>query len=66
VQMPPGVTTATVGVDRGDNAALLAAQILAVKHQWIRERLEAHRKGQAAAIMDANARLREELRLPPE
>lgn len=66
VQMPPGVTTATIGVDRGDNAALLAAQILAVKHQWIRERLEVHRKAQAAAIMDASARLREELGLPPE
>ncbi len=34
--------------------------------EWIRERLKAHRKGQAAAIMDANARLREELGLRPE
>lgn len=31
VQMPPGITVATVGVDRGDNAALLTAGILGVK-----------------------------------
>ena len=30
VQMPPGVPVAAVGVDRGDNAAVLAAQILAM------------------------------------
>jgi 5-(carboxyamino)imidazole ribonucleotide mutase len=29
VQMPPGMPVATVGVDRGENAALLAIQILA-------------------------------------
>ncbi len=30
VQMPPGVPVGSVGVDRGDNAALLAARILAL------------------------------------
>ena len=30
VQLPPGVPAATVGVDRGDNAEYLAAQILAI------------------------------------
>ena len=29
VQMPPGMPVATVGTDRGDNAAVLAVQILA-------------------------------------
>ena len=32
VQLPPGVTAATVGVDRGDNAGYLATQILALKN----------------------------------
>lgn len=32
VQMPPGIPVATVGVDRGDNAALLAVQILSLKY----------------------------------
>ncbi len=39
VQMPPGVPVATVGVDNARNAALLAAQILAVRHPTLRERL---------------------------
>ncbi len=29
-QMPPGIPVATVGIDRGDNAALLAVQILSL------------------------------------
>lgn len=32
VQMPPGIPVATVGVDRGDNAAILALQILGLKY----------------------------------
>jgi len=32
VQMPPGIPVATVGLDRGDNAALLATQILGIKY----------------------------------
>lgn len=32
VQLPPGVPAATVGVDRGDNAAYLATQILALNN----------------------------------
>lgn len=40
VQMPPGVPVATVGVDAGKNAALLAARILAIYHPQIREALE--------------------------
>lgn len=30
VQMPPGMPVATVGVDRGDNAGVLAVQILSL------------------------------------
>ena len=30
VQMPPGMPVATVGVDRGDNAAVLAIQMLSL------------------------------------
>ena len=32
VQMPPGIPVATVGIDRGDNAAVLALQILSIKY----------------------------------
>ncbi len=44
VQMPPGVPVATVGMNRGDNAALLAAEILARTDDEIKERLEEYRE----------------------
>jgi 5-(carboxyamino)imidazole ribonucleotide mutase len=39
VQMPRGVPVATVAIDGADNAAILAAQILAVRDPEIRKRL---------------------------
>ena len=44
VQMPPGIPVAGVGLDRGDNAALLAASILALKDQKIKAALERYRQ----------------------
>jgi len=44
VQMPPGIPVAGVGLDRGDNAALLAAEILALKDQKVADALALHRK----------------------
>jgi 5-(carboxyamino)imidazole ribonucleotide mutase len=44
VQMPPGVPVATVGVDGAQNAAHLAARILALKHHELTERIEADRE----------------------
>jgi len=44
VQMPPGVPVAAVGLDRGDNAALLAAEMLALKNEKIRKSLSNYRK----------------------
>ena len=43
VQMPPGIPVAAVGLDRGENAALLAAQILSLKDDGIAEALERYR-----------------------
>jgi 5-(carboxyamino)imidazole ribonucleotide mutase len=39
VQMPPGVPVAAVGLDGGDNAAILAAEILALHDDALAERL---------------------------
>jgi 5-(carboxyamino)imidazole ribonucleotide mutase len=44
VQMPPGVPVAGVGLDRGENAALLAAAILALKDGKIRKALTNYRQ----------------------
>jgi phosphoribosylaminoimidazole carboxylase PurE protein len=52
VQMPKGVPVAAVGVGNGENAALLAAQILAVGDADLAGRLRARRESQAKAIAD--------------
>ena len=44
VQMPPGIPVGSVGVDRGENAALLAVEMLAIKDPALKAKLEAHRK----------------------
>ncbi len=44
VQMPPGIPVAAVGLDRGDNAALLAIQILALKDDRLAKKLEEYRE----------------------
>ena len=50
VQMPGGVPVATVGLDRGDNAALLALQILGLKDPRIAQRLAKHREDMADSV----------------
>ena len=52
VQMPKGVPVATVGVGNAENAALLAAQILAVGDPKIAERFAARRAAAARVILD--------------
>jgi 5-(carboxyamino)imidazole ribonucleotide mutase len=44
VQMPPGIPVAAVGLDSGANAAVLAAQILAVKDPALAEKLARRRR----------------------
>lgn len=44
VQMPPGIPVAAVGLDRGDNAALLAAEILGLQDEKVRQRLAEYRQ----------------------
>jgi 5-(carboxyamino)imidazole ribonucleotide mutase len=44
VQMPPGIPVAGVGLDRGDNAAILAAQMLALKDPKVAKALAEYRQ----------------------
>jgi 5-(carboxyamino)imidazole ribonucleotide mutase len=44
VQMPPGIPVGAVGLDRGDNAALLAVQICSVKDEKLKKEMQAYRK----------------------
>ncbi len=52
VQMPTGIPVATVALNGGANAALLAAQIIAVEDRALAEKLDAKRKADAAAVLD--------------
>ena len=58
VMMPSGIPVATVAVNGGMNAALLAAQILAVSDAGLAEKLEADRRAQKEAVLKADAELR--------
>lgn len=44
IQMPPGIPVGAVGLDRGENAALLAIEILAINDKKLTTKLENYRK----------------------
>jgi 5-(carboxyamino)imidazole ribonucleotide mutase len=44
VQMPPGIPVACVGIGRGDNAALLACEIMGAGDESMREKLQRYRE----------------------
>ncbi len=54
VMMPPGMPVATVGINAAQNAALLAAQIIAVEDAALAEKLENLRKENAEKILAKN------------
>lgn len=54
VQMPYPSPIATVGIDRGDNAAILAAQFLGVHDEEIRQKVIELRKGYADKVYNSN------------
>ena len=50
VHMPPGIPVACVGLDRGDNAAILACEIIALRDPAVAESLAAYRREQAEKV----------------
>ena len=56
-RMPSGMPVATVAIDGAANAALLAAQILAVEDETMAEKLLAMRKAQHDAVIAKDAAL---------
>ena len=61
VQMPSGVPVATVAISGAQNAALLAAQILAVSDDSLSEKLSAFKASMAAKINEKDRALQEEI-----
>jgi 5-(carboxyamino)imidazole ribonucleotide mutase len=58
VQMPPGIPVAAVGVDRGDNAAVLAAQMLAMGDEGLAKRIVEWRAARTAGVIADDESLR--------
>ncbi len=58
VQMPPGVAVATVGINGGLNAAILAVQILSLGDKELAGRFAAYRAALSDKIVKANEELR--------
>ena len=61
VQMPTGIPVATVAINGGANAALLAAQILAVSDADLAAKLDAKRESDAKAVLEKDASIMERL-----
>ena len=61
VQMPSGIPVATVAINGAKNAAVLAAQILAVSDDALAAKLDQAREDMARQIADKEAKLQEEL-----
>lgn len=55
VQMPSGIPVATVAINGGANAALLAAQIIAVEDNELAQKLNAKRASDAAKVLEKDA-----------
>lgn len=61
VQMPPGIPVATVSVDAGANAALLAIQILSLKYNELANKLTDYKKELIQKVEKADKELKEEI-----
>ncbi len=61
VQMPTGIPVATVAINGGANAALLAAQIIAVEDKELASKLDAKRASDAAAVLQKDKAVMENL-----
>ncbi len=61
VEMPAGIPVATVALGGGANAALLAAQILAVSDEELTEKLRARRRSEALRLAEKDEALQKTL-----
>lgn len=64
VQMPYPSPIATVGIDRGDNAAILAAQFIGLHDEEVRQKVIELRKGYAKKVYDSNEDIVQKIERP--
>ncbi len=59
VQMPPGIPVATVGINGAQNAAILAAEILATADEELHDKMTAFKEELKKKVIKANEELAE-------
>lgn len=59
VQMPPGIPVATIGVDNGTNAAILAAQMLSLKYEYLKGALRTAKEKMAQGVAQKDLKIKE-------
>lgn len=59
VQMPPGIPVATVGIDNGTNAAILAAQILSLKYDYLKDALREAKVKMAEGVGNKDEKIKD-------
>ena len=61
VQMPTGIPVATVAIDGGSNAAILACQMLAISDEELSKKLADYKASLAASVDERDARLKKKI-----
>ncbi len=59
VQMPPGIPVATVGIDNGTNAAILAAQMMSLKYDYLKDMIRNEKKKMVDGVMKKNEKVKQ-------
>ena len=60
LQMPPGIPVATVAIDGGKNAGLLAVRMLAMEDEALQEKLKTYSENMCKAVQDKDRKLQEQ------
>ena len=61
VQMPPGIPVATVAINGGENAALLAVQIMSLRYDELKNKLKDYKKSMEQKVIEADINLQKEI-----
>lgn len=59
VQMPKGIPVATVAIDGGDNAAILAVQMLSLKYNYLKDMIKGFKKDMACEVLEKDKKIQE-------
>ncbi len=59
VQMPSGIPVATVAIDGGENAGILAAQILSLRYDYLKDMIKDFKREMAEKVMEKDKKIQD-------